>query len=655
MAYCKTRCPHCQRKLILPKAHGKVRCPKCAHRFEVNAQLGADGVSLVAMRTVPPTASASTAAHESHADGESVGIEIAAWRPGPILAIAAASALVLGLAVWLSVWSWSRPSIPAGAPPEPLVNQPIASKSKPAETPMAAVTIVTASSKNEPPPAQQLPAQVTPFAGAVKPIELTGAAHPGVDQAKVAQAIQRGAGFLAASQRNGNLGAEALAGLTLLHCGRQSNDPAVAGIARLVRSRAPVSNQTYELATCVLFLDRLGEAADHPLIRAMALQLIAGQGIMGGWNYGCQPLDAVQQRELLKLLEGVAGAARETSPAAERVPGATRSALVQPKGFGGRTSILPKNLAELPVLQYQPGTHLKHLPHGHEDNSLTQFAILALWAAQKHGIPAERSLAFVEARFRSSQAEHGAWSYTWSAQPRRERNDSMTCAGLLGLAVGRGSHAVSKDAQLERGDVAIEKGLLYVGQRIGTPGANNLMVDDQAKAREELRVLQAQIAQANAQDRTALREKLRQLQLSGRLAAPQRGSIVGADSWGDLYFLWTLERVAVAYDLKTIGGKDWYAWGAPILLAHQGADGSWREAHGAVPDTCFALLFLKRANVAIDLTARLQDLAISKQLVERTGADLPDRRSVDPFDRRPDLSVQQRGAAGYVRGLLDER
>jgi hypothetical protein len=61
----------------------------------------------------------------------------------------------------------------------------------------------------------------------------------------------------------------------------------------------------------------------------------------------------------------------------------------------------------------------------------------------------------------------------------------------------------------------------------------------------------------------------------------------------------------VIYNLKTIGGKDWHRWGVELILANQQADGSWRGefAEGGC-DTCFALLFLRKANVAEDLTAR---------------------------------------------------
>src|ERR1700732_2336492 len=73
------------------------------------------------------------------------------------------------------------------------------------------------------------------------------------------------------------------------------------------------------------------------------------------------------------------------------------------------------------------------------------------------------------------------------------------------------------------------------------------------------------------------------------------------------YFLWSLERLAVALDLNTIGGKDWHAWGTEILIDNQQPDGTWRGAYGeGGADTCFALLFLRRANFAKDLTTNLR-------------------------------------------------
>src|SRR5262249_41919111 len=74
------------------------------------------------------------------------------------------------------------------------------------------------------------------------------------------------------------------------------------------------------------------------------------------------------------------------------------------------------------------------------------------------------------------------------------------------------------------------------------------------------------------------------------------------------YFLWSLERMAVAYGLQTVGKKDWSAWGAELILATQHPEGGWHGEYtaGGV-DTCFALLFLRRANLALDLTSSLKN------------------------------------------------
>ena len=72
--------------------------------------------------------------------------------------------------------------------------------------------------------------------------------------------------------------------------------------------------------------------------------------------------------------------------------------------------------------------------------------------------------------------------------------------------------------------------------------------------------------------------------------------------------------MGVLYNLPKIGGKDWYAWGRKELLAKQQQDGSWsgKTFWGSTPitDTCFALLFLKQANLAKDLTNKLELLNV---------------------------------------------
>ena len=229
---------------------------------------------------------------------------------------------------------------------------------------------------------------------------------------------------------------------------------------------------------------------------------------------------------------------------------------------------LPRTLQNVPALQVVPGKEPKaqekkkgvdnNSKKGVDDNSNTQFAILGLWTARKHGVPMERALVLVERRFRSSQNADGSWGYKLQGHGQA---DSMTCTGLLGMALAMGA-----DLQLQ-GQPA--------GQALADPTVKNGMA---------------------------------YLNLSiGKVAPPipvkgkTSGRLVGADARGDLYYLWSLERVAVAYGLRTIGQKDWFRWGGTLILVSQQADGSWKERYAGIPDTSFALLFLVRANPVRDI------------------------------------------------------
>ncbi|MFH0944119.1 MAG: prenyltransferase/squalene oxidase repeat-containing protein [Planctomycetota bacterium] len=57
------------------------------------------------------------------------------------------------------------------------------------------------------------------------------------------------------------------------------------------------------------------------------------------------------------------------------------------------------------------------------------------------------------------------------------------------------------------------------------------------------------------------------------------------------YYLYGLERYAVFYGKKLIGGHDWYREGAEYLIRLQNDDGSF----GGTEQTCFALLLLRKA------------------------------------------------------------
>jgi hypothetical protein len=189
------------------------------------------------------------------------------------------------------------------------------------------------------------------------------------------------------------------------------------------------------------------------------------------------------------------------------------------------------------------------------DNSNTQFAVLALWVARRHDISVDRSAYLVAEHFRHTQAPDGDWSYT----PGNVISPATTAAGLLGLAIGRGV-ALERDgtaAPLEPEPI-VQKAFAYLGKNI---------------------------------PETPKRLKGQPVPLA------------------NLYFLWSLERVAVLYGVTRIGDKDWYAWARDTLLVNQQEKGNWQGSgypgSEATHDTCFALLTLLQANLAKDLSKLL--------------------------------------------------
>jgi hypothetical protein len=373
-------------------------------------------------------------------------------------------------------------------------------------------------------------------------------------------------------------GFAALPGLTLLECGVDPSDGQVGKAARVVRHAAASSNRTYDLALAILFLDRLGQAQDEPLIRSLALRLLAGQDQSGGWTYVCPVVESALETDLMGALNeqqhydrgrGLFASITRTGrsgPVAIKAPNTSAELRPRPRGEAAvreALDALPSRLRQIPSLGHPGPSETPPPSSGFSDNSNTQFATLGLWVAGRHGVPVERSLALLARRFRHSQSANGSWTYHYRV-PGAPGTPAMTGAGMLGLAVGVGIAAdpvSGGKSGTGSADAAVEKGLRALGQAIALP--------------------------------------------HGRHLAP--GS---APPGVHLYFLWTLERVAVLYNLREIDGKDWYAWGCELLLGSQQPGGSWQVGGypGSMPtvDTCFALLFLRRANLVQDLSKRLE-------------------------------------------------
>ena len=248
-------------------------------------------------------------------------------------------------------------------------------------------------------------------------------------------------------------------------------------------------------------------------------------------------------------------------PKLERGNGANKGELTEVEKEAAKKAkfaedALSSRLRNLPIIAHQI-KKFGYLESSADDNSNTHFALLGLWAARRHNMPVELSLGLAAERFQKTQAKVGGWGYVVHSPPK----NTMTCVGLIGLAMGHGSAA-------------------------------ELFAEAAAKNKAPAKTL--------AKD-PAIHEALKALgqYLDGD------DSLRGLEARVDLYYLWSLERVGMLYRQKEFGKKDWFAYGAKVILEKQQADGRWQLHYDSPIDTAFALLFLNRSDLVEDLTNNL--------------------------------------------------
>ncbi len=174
------------------------------------------------------------------------------------------------------------------------------------------------------------------------------------------------------------------------------------------------------------------------------------------------------------------------------------------------------------------------------DHSVTQFGVLGLWESVKRGGPAPAGLWHdVIRHFLETQLPDGGWNY--DGRPNNRSTATMTAAGLTALLVAQQQAHRSRHRPVPAVAEAIERGL----------------------------------------HRLALAEMSRD--------APRRGRY-----W--MYYLVSLERVALASGVKLIGTEDWFVSGARRILDREAGRG--HLGHDLV-DTAFALMFLSRGQVQV--------------------------------------------------------
>lgn len=235
-------------------------------------------------------------------------------------------------------------------------------------------------------------------------------------------------------------------------------------------------------------------------------------------------------------------------------------------------------------------------PGRHECGSNTQFALLALRAAQRMGLalPAATLERAAEGLW-SFQERSGGFVYEVGKLPYA----GMTAAALSGMAV------------LEE------------------------LAADSGRLRATLK--------KHARDRAAA-----EAWLEARFDVTR--NLYGTGAWTPFWhyaYLWALERWCGLTGRERVAGEDWYARGARWLVDTQAADGSWTSDDKPLENTCLALLFLRRATISGG-----EELA---ELFERIDTA---HRQRTPHDLRPPRSAVRLSEwllAGPWQGKPDHR
>ena len=316
-----------------------------------------------------------------------------------------------------------------------------------------------------------------------------------------------------------------------------------------------------------MLLSRLDEYGNKQMIRDLGARLIAGQNVGGGWGYTC--------------------------PAKV-------------------TSLILTN----PESRPKP-------PDGVGDNSCTQFAVLGLWTASRTGMDIDQPMAAVARRFKTTQNSDGGWPYTSAVANTGENKSAanpsgsaMTFAGLFSLTVARANKLRKELEQRElSGDDKSKAGAS--GSKKSTTGATKKTEPKKEDKPDEKKDPAAEPAEKADEGSSLLKDPV----FAKGLA--KAGEFVQSGDQAR-YFLWTIERLGVLLGLEKIGGVDWYAKGADILIKSQTADGSWPAEHNdkGLSQTAFAILFLRKANLGSDIS-RLLEGEPEKAFVLSGRADKP--------------------------------
>jgi len=365
-----------------------------------------------------------------------------------------------------------------------------------------------------------------------------------VDQKDVDVAIDKAANWLGGNGGFGGPGSDRfeLVMYTLYHSATFPRDDKrfLEGVKILQTKKL---EKTYNVALTAMFLEAYDKVANQKRIAECAQFLVDNQCVNGQWSYG-EPIELPSDGQAPEVVSG--GGGGTTAGGGNR---------------GGGTQTMKR----VPIKRNRRGPEKG-------DHSNTQYAILGLrsCAAAEVIIPKETWLEAMDI-LEDGQDKEGAWSYVWhptdTADAKKGGPKTVTVKNP-----GYGSMTAGC-----AGSLIICKYYLraHYGQKVDFK--NDKSVKDAVEW----------LAKNFTVEENANYEKVK-----------STASVPTGDKYTwHYYYLYALERAGMLGDYVNFGRYDWYQIGARWLLANQEPGGAWRGKHGndAVSDTCFAILFLRRA------------------------------------------------------------
>ena len=259
------------------------------------------------------------------------------------------------------------------------------------------------------------------------------------------------------------------------------------------------------------------------------------------------------------------------------------------------------------------------------DTSITQYAILGLWAAARTGITIPTAVWEKAAKWHlATQRSDGGFGYhPFAAAAGGEKDqisrNTMTGAGTSNLLIIR--QVLFGDPAVRSANTAKRFGVL---ERLGE---------------EKGEVTHTVTIRAGSID-DAVKNSLRWI--GKNFAAKNQAR----QSWFT-YDLYCIERVAALLGSDEVAEHRWYDEGCVELLARQNAAGGWEDQGGPISATSFALLFLSKSTQQIfKPSSKVNFLGGGLQA---GGRGLPD--NLDTVQNK-DGTISARKMAGDIDNLL---